>query len=82
MRFTGLQDKDGIDIYEGDIVLITLEDGQEKRKVAWDHTFGRWEPYLKGINEYWYTMHNLVNTEGATVEIIGNIHQNPELIQP
>lgn len=81
MQVTGLKDKLGKEIYESDIVHIHLEDGEKTELVKWSESDGLWEPYLEGANEYFYTLHQLANHHGATVEIIGNIYDNPELIK-
>ena len=66
-QFTGLTDKTGKDIYEGDIVKRIY-----KYEVAWKN--GGF--YLRQKNKYHLTITNL----GADFEIIGNIHENPELL--
>ena len=78
MQFTGLLDKNGKEIYEGDIVkdseekLLTIEwDAHHVAFVASD----RWMEWLRGYgnsgNPY----------EARQCEIIGNIYENPELIK-
>jgi len=80
MQFTGLKDKNGKEIYEGDVVRIQLEDAEKIREVKFNESMGLYEPYLEGSNEYWYTLAQLVNDYGAYVFVIGNIYENPELI--
>ena len=73
MEFTGLQDKNGKEIYEGDIIQCNANTGV----VEWDNI--RLNPF-----DYISTMdyiHGVVPkyTTDKTV-IIGNIYENPELI--
>ena len=78
-QFTGLTDKNGEDIYEGD-VLRAYNDSLEITEVLpvkfEDGTFtiGR---YWKDGTHDWYSMEQYERWE---LEIIGNIHQNPELL--
>lgn len=77
MQFTGLLDKYGREIWEGDVVEI--EDGPNKkdREVVWDKTEGCFAiKLLNGSTEY---LPNYVRHE--QIAIIGNIYENPELLK-
>ncbi len=73
MQFTGLQDKNGVDIYEGDIVNVC---GGIYYCRVWEHDSitvvdNLYCEFL--ISNFIYGYEN--------IEVIGNIHENPELIQ-
>ena len=77
MQFTGLHDKNGKEIYEGDIVktdegFIGLVE------------FGRF-PYVANIEDYGYFIkaHEYFKLTANTcqaVEVIGNIYESPQLL--
>lgn len=71
-QFTGVKDSDGVDIFEGDIVQH--EDGALE-EVVWQQTHLRWGTRdsrgygtaLRRFAPYW--------------KVVGNIHENPELMK-
>ena len=73
MQYTGLKDKKGKEIYEGDIVEIQVPVlGTDRKPVIWYKE--RWT-----LKEYEGTLP--FSNEIATFEIIGNIFDNPELLK-
>ncbi|HHS6584201.1 TPA: YopX family protein [Campylobacter jejuni] len=77
--FTGLYDKNGKKIYEGDIVKTKSLYDYFLAKIS-IHKEGTF--YFEGKNgDYIGSLIYLVKDEGYDTEIIGNIHENPELLK-
>ena len=80
MQSTGLKDKNGKEIFEGDILGFETNEGILNVNVFWDSKYALFMFESKIHNEE-ELLAELVGNNTYPFEIVGNIYENPELLE-
>lgn len=85
MQYTGLKDKNGVEIHKGDICIMRGEEPMYNEQISTDYD---WK--LSGVIKFLDFACWLVRKDGTDIflgeefdeiEVIGNIYENPELLE-
>jgi len=82
-QYTGISQY-GVEFYEGDVITFTVFDcfGNDKPRqtgvIEWEED--GWAVNLAGSEGNYYQL-GFITSNDDTIEVIGNIHQNPELLE-
>jgi uncharacterized phage protein (TIGR01671 family) len=80
MQYTGLKDKEGREIYEGDILEHLTDENVTRKKVVYDAQHGA---FIMKCEKYFSELtatYGDVDMYADNYFIIGNIYENPELL--
>lgn len=82
MQSTGLFDSNGKEIYDGDIVKFSdCDDDVYVTPVVWDKNYACFGASFSGKYPISFDFLEEFYTELKDIEVVGNIYENPELLE-
>ncbi|HAQ7726733.1 TPA: hypothetical protein IX734_001540 [Enterococcus faecium] len=85
MQSTGMKDKNGVEIFEGDVVLVSVQNGfdyLDNKVCIVKNSIGHSGLVCATVDEdLEYRIFNTELFEEYTYEVIGNIYENSELLE-
>lgn len=78
MQYTGLKDKGGKEIWEGDVVRCTTNFSTKTQALKTEVTY---EQGMFGVKWKEHSGNEMLKLSAFETEVIGNIYENPELVE-